>query len=95
MSKLPKRRVPIVWADSEAVAPFVDQFQLGSLDKKIFYFFLGQMAGPPLLASATRPQEEGVTLSVRPVTQFAMGLDDVRVLHQLLGTALADVENSE
>ena len=74
------------WDHYEGAAPLVDHYRLTTLDKQVFYFALGQLAGQPT---------EERSVPIRTLNRFAMTLDDVRGLHRLLGRVLADTEKPE
>ena len=83
------------WDHYDDTAPLVDQFRVGSLDLSIFYFTLGQVAGSLSVDKTPEEQQRGAIFSVRTLSRFAMSLDDVRILHEILGKLLADVDSAE
>ena len=61
----------------------------------IFYFTLGQVAGPLSVDKTAEERQRVAILPVRTLSRFAMSVDDVRILHQLLGKVLADADSAE
>ena len=95
MSEPSNRQPQARWDHYDGTAPLVDQFQVGSADLAIFYFTLGQVAGPLSVDKTPEERQRVAILPVRTLSRFAMSLNDVRILHQLLGKLLADVDSPE
>lgn len=87
MSEPAKPRPIPKWDEYEATTPLVDQFTIGTLDMNIFYFTLGQVAATPSPGEATQEGEQ-ITIPVRTLGRFAMGVADIRILHGILGRVL-------
>lgn len=58
----------------------------------IFYFTLGQVAGPLSFDETPEERQRVAILPIRTLSRFAMSVDDVRLLHRIVGRVLADVD---